>query len=145
MENKIKKIFICIFVFILMLFMIMTLSNNKKYSQVERRKLTTFPKISVQSITSKNYYDRLTNAFSDQLAFRKYLVKGYFLFNFQRYYGDAVKGSNNQLYSPSEIVPSPSYYKNLEKVLKKELHELDRKVNSLENDIRFYDNIISNR
>ncbi len=34
---------------------------------------------------------------------------------------------------------------NIQKVLKKELHELDRKVKSLENDIRFYDNIISNR
>lgn len=119
MENKIKKVFVFIFAFILLFFMIITLSNSEKYSQVERRKLVTFPEINLQSILSKNYYETLTNAFSDQLALRKYLVKGYFLFNFQRYYGDAVKGKNNQLYSPSEVIPNSNYYKNLEKVLKK--------------------------
>lgn len=119
MENKIKKIFVTVFAIILLFFMIMTLSNNKRYSFAERRDLVTFPKLNIQSIISKDFYDRLTDAFSDQLALRKYLVKGYFLFNFQRYYGDAVKGSNNQLYSPSQTIPNDSYYKNLESVLQK--------------------------
>ena len=119
MRNKIKKVFVTMFIIILLFFMIMTLSNNNKYSAVERRKLTTFPKISITNFLSKNYYDTLTSAFSDQLALRKYLVKGYFLFNFQRYYGDAVKGSNNQLYSPSQTIPNNSYYKNLEKIFEK--------------------------
>ena len=112
MENRIKKLFVFIFMTVLVLFMIVTLSNDKTYSSVERRKLVTFPKLSINSILSKKYYETLTSAFNDQLAFRKYLVKGYFLFNFQRYFGDAVKGSNNQLYSPSEIIPTKSYYKN---------------------------------
>ena len=41
----------------------------------------------------------LTNAFSDQLEFREYLIKGYYLFQFQRYNGDVVKGDNNELYA----------------------------------------------
>lgn len=117
MENKIKKIFVILFFLVLGFFMIVTLSNNEKASTIERRKLTTFPKFSISSIVSKKYYDTLTSAFNDQLALRKYLVKGYFLFNFQRYYGDAVIGKNKQLYSPSQKVPSGTYYKNLESVI----------------------------
>ena len=127
MENKIKKVFVSIFIIILLFFMIGTLSNNKSYSNAERRSLTTFPKISLRNLTSKKYYDNLTNAFSDQLAFRKYLVKGYFLFNFQRYFGDAVKGSNDQLYSPSQIKPNNSYYKKLEKIVE----EVNEEANSI--------------
>ena len=126
MENKIKKVFVFIFIIILAFFMITTLSNNKRYSSVERRTLTTFPKINIKSVLTKKYYDTLTDAFSDQLGLRKYLVKGYFLFNFQRYFGDAVKGNNNQLYSPSQTLPSKTYYKDLENVLKKVNEEKEK-------------------
>ena len=117
MNKCIKKIFVIVFCFILGFFMLVTLSNNEIVSEVERRKLTTFPKFSLSSIVSKKYYDNLTSAFSDQLAFRKYLVKGYFLFNFQRYFGDAVIGHDKQLYSPSQSVPSSTYYKKLKNVI----------------------------
>ena len=96
--------------------MIITLSNNNKYSGVERRNLTTYPELTVKKLLSKKYYDDLTEAFKDQLAFRNHLVKGYFFLNFQRYFGNAVKGNNNQLYSPSQSVEN-TYYDKLREVL----------------------------
>lgn len=115
MENKIKKLFVTFFFIILGIFMIFTLSNNNKYSSDERREMTTFPKFTISSITSKKYYDQLTEAFKDQLFMRTYLVKGYFLFNLQRYFGNVVKGSNNQLYSPVMSI-NRHYYNDLKSV-----------------------------
>ncbi len=116
--NKIKKVFIFLFFIVLFFFMIITITNNKTYSSAERRKLSTFPKFSITKLFTAKYYDDLTSAFSDQLAFRKYLVKGYFLFNFQHYYGDAVIGKNKQLYGPSQKELSNNYYNNLAKTTK---------------------------
>ena len=93
--------------------MIFTLLSNKKISLTERRTLKTFPSFSISSVLKKSYYDDLTSAFSDQLMLRNYLVKGYFLFQFQRYYGDVVKGKNNQLYSSVESTPKENYYNKL--------------------------------
>ena len=118
MEKTIKKVFVFSFLIILLFFLVFTLPNNKKYSMVERRNLTTFPKFSISNVLSKEYYNKLTSAFSDQLVLRKYLVKGYFLFNFQRYFGDAVIGNNNQLYSPSQIRPNEKYYDELKDTIK---------------------------
>lgn len=99
--------------------MVTTLFNNEKVSDLERRNLETFPEFSFKALTSKEFYDDLTTAFNDQLELRNVLIKGYFLFQFQRYYGDAVIGDNNQLYSPSQTIPSSSYYNNLEKAILK--------------------------
>lgn len=115
-EKLIQKIFIIIFFIILSFFMITTIFNNEKISTVERRSLQTFPSFNINKLFSKKYYDDLAKAFQDQLELREYLVKGYFLFQFQRYYGDAVIGDNNELYSPSQKTLSDTYYKNLEKV-----------------------------
>lgn len=116
MENKIKREFIAVFLVILAFFMIFTLSNNNKVSEVERRELVTFPKISLKSVLKKDYYDKLTSAFNDQLALRNYLVKGYFLFNFQHYFGDAVIGKNKELYSAPQKEVGNSYYNDLKNV-----------------------------
>lgn len=118
-EKTVQKIFIIIFLTIITFFMITTLLNNEKVSDVERRNLNTFPKFKIENLVKKSYYDDLTNAFQDQLELRQYLIKGYFLFQFQRYYGDAVKGKNNQLYSAEQTKPSNSYYKNLKKQIEK--------------------------
>lgn len=114
-EKTVQKIFIITFLTIITFFMITTLLNNEKVSDVERRELNTFPKFKIENLVKKSYYDDLTNAFQDQLELRQYLIKGYFLFQFQRYYGDAVKGKNNQLYSAEQAKPSNDYYKNLKK------------------------------
>ena len=114
-EKTVQKIFIITFLTIITFFMITTLLNNEKVSDVERRELNTFPKFKIENLVKKSYYDDLTSAFQDQLELRQYLIKGYFLFQFQRYYGDAVKGKNNQLYSAEQTKPSNDYYKNLKK------------------------------
>ena len=101
-EKIIKSIFISIFLIIIFFFMITTIFNNEKVSETERRNLTTFPKFSFKNLLANNYYDTLTTAFNDQLEFRDYLVKGYFLFQFQRYYGDVVEGKNGELYTASQ-------------------------------------------
>ena len=109
--------------------MIITLLNNNNYSSVERRNLTTFPKFTITNILNKNYYEKLTQAFNDQLAFRKKLVKGYFLFQFQHYYGDAVIGRNNQLYAPSQK-ETKNYYQKLKEVtdlVNEESNKIDAK------------------
>ena len=119
-DNKIVKIvFVVSFFSIIVFFMVTTLFNNEKVSDLERRNLETFPEFSFKALTSKEFYDDLTTAFNDQLELRNVLIKGYFLFQFQRYYGDAVIGDNNQLYSPSQTIPSSSYYNNLEKAILK--------------------------
>lgn len=124
-KDFVQKIFVLCFFMILGFFMITTVFNNEKVSDAERRELKTFPKFSINKLFSKSYYDDLTSAFSDQLNLRSYLVKGYFLFQFQRYYGDAVKGDNNQLYSPEEKV-SKSYYNNLKNTLELVNSESDK-------------------
>jgi len=72
--------------------------NNKTLSKKEGRKLTVFPKVTLNSLTKDSFYTDYTNAFADQLAFREDLIKCYYLFNLQRYVGDVIKGENNQLF-----------------------------------------------
>ena len=117
--NEIKKVFVFVFFIMILFFMLITITNNKTYSSIERRKLSTFPKFSINKLFTKDYYNNLTSAFSDQLALRKHLVKGYFLFNFQHYYGDAVIGKNKQLYGPSQKTPTHTYYSKLVDATKK--------------------------
>ena len=109
MNKIIKKIFIITFFSILLFFMITTVFNNEKISMTERRNLKTFPSFSLKNLANKKYYDDLTEAFSDQLELRSYLIKGYFLFQFQHYYGDAVIGKNKQLYSANSKVLNKKY------------------------------------
>lgn len=113
MEKIIKKVFIAVFLLIIGFFMIGTLTKNDRISTLERRNLATFPKFSIEKLLTKEYYTDLTEAFKDQLAFRNHLIKGYFLFNFQRYFGDAVIGSNKQLYSASTDIYDENYYNSL--------------------------------
>lgn len=116
MEKIIKKIFVILFITILFIFMIGTLLNNEKISETERRKLATYPRITINSLFSKTYYDKLTEAFKDQLFKRDKLIEGYFLFNFQHYFGDVAIGNNKQLYSATSDIYSPYYYEELKQV-----------------------------
>ena len=117
MEKIIKKIFVFIVILCLFIFSIGTLLNNEKISEVERRELKTYPKITFKNILKKSFYDDLTSAFSDQLFLRGPLVKGYFLFNFQNFLGDAVVGSNKQLYSAPQDKEESTYYTDLDYVI----------------------------
>ena len=116
--RKVEKIFVIVFFCIICFFLVTTLFNNQKVSWIEQRTLTTFPKFSLDNLTNKKYYDELTNAFSDQLELREQLIKGYFLFQFQRYYGTVAIGEDNQMYTASQKKVSDSYYDNLVNTIK---------------------------
>lgn len=124
--KKHEKIFVILFFCIICFFGVATLFNNEKISWIEQRKLTTFPSFSFGNLTDKKYYDDLTNAFSDQLEFREYLVKGYFLFQFQRYYGTVAIGKDNQMYTASQKQVSDDYYDSLANTIKLVNNEVEK-------------------
>lgn len=108
----IKIGFISLFMFICFFMFGSTIKNNNEISELEKRSLQTFPKFTLNSFLDNSYFEDLTTAFSDQLGFRNYLVKGYFLFQFQRYNGDVVKGNNGDLYSSYQDVGNEEKYLN---------------------------------
>lgn len=105
----IKIGFISIFICFIGAFFIMTVDNHSEISYLEKRALRTFPEISVKSLGDEEFYTQLTEAFSDQLEYRDLLVKGYYLFQFQRYNGDVAEGKNNELYSAYQSVDEATY------------------------------------
>lgn len=109
----IKIGFISIFVCFVAAFFVMTINNENPVSWLEKRELQTFPEFSVEKLTDEEYYSQLTTAFSDQLEYRDLLVKGYYLFQFQRYNGDVVIGENNELYSAYQRVDEATYLSDL--------------------------------
>ena len=132
MDKKQKIIQICfciIFITIISVMGIITITNNKTVSKKEGRKLTTFSQITLKKLTKDNFYTEMTDAFADQLAFRESLIKGYYLFNFQRYVGDVIKGDNNQLYfSPLITENKEKYEANLANVAKNEMSNVAEQV-----------------
>ncbi len=108
----IKISFIAIFICAISAFFILTIDNHKEVSELEKRTLQTFPKFSIEKLASEEYYNDLTAAFSDQLEFRDILVKGYYIFQFQRYNGDVVIGENDELYAAYQRVDE-DYYEDL--------------------------------
>lgn len=108
----IKISFIAIFICAISAFFILTINNDKEVSELEKRTLQTFPEFSVEKLASEDYYNELTTAFSDQLEFRDMLVKGYYIFQFQRYNGDVVIGENDELYAAYQRVDD-DYYEDL--------------------------------
>ncbi len=108
----IKISFIAIFICAISAFFILTIDNHKEVSELEKRTLQTFPEFSIEKLASEEYYNDLTAAFSDQLEFRDILVKGYYIFQFQRYNGDVVIGENDELYAAYQRVDE-DYYEDL--------------------------------
>jgi len=108
----IKISFIAIFICAISAFFILTIDNDKEVSELEKRTLQTFPEFSIEKLASEEYYNDLTTAFSDQLEFRDILVKGYYIFQFQRYNGDVVIGENDELYAAYQRVDE-DYYEDL--------------------------------
>jgi len=97
--KKIQVLFVGAFVFLLFLFFVGTIVSHKEVSDIEKRELVTFPKLSEFRFVDDSFYERLIRSFNDQLLFRNSLVKGYFLFQFQRYLGDVVVGEDDQMFS----------------------------------------------
>ena len=109
MMKYIKIVFVAIFICFIGAYFIMTIDNDTEISYLEKRTLQTFPKVSLEKLGDAEFYDRLTTAFSDQLEYRDLLVKGYYLFQFQRYNGDVAIGKNDELYSAYQRVDESSY------------------------------------
>ena len=109
----IKIGFISIFIVFITAFFVMTIDNENPVSWLEKRELQVFPEFSVDKLVDEEYYNQLTTAFSDQLEYRDLLVKGYYLFQFQRYNGDVVIGENNELYSAYQRVDEATYLSDL--------------------------------
>lgn len=109
----IKIGFISIFIVFIAAFFVMTIDNDNPVSWLEKRDLQVFPEFSVDKLADEEYYSQLTTAFSDQLEYRDLLVKGYYLFQFQRYNGDVVIGENNELYSAYQRVDEATYLSDL--------------------------------
>lgn len=108
----IKIIFIAIFICAISAFFVLTIDNHNEVSELEKRTLQTFPEFSIEKLAGEEYYNDLTAAFSDQLEFRDILVKGYYIFQFQRYNGDVVIGENDELYAAYQRVDE-DYYEDL--------------------------------
>ncbi len=104
MTKYIKVCFIIVFICVITSFLVMTIDNDKEVSVLEKRTLQTFPEFAMNKLADEEYYDQLTTAFSDQLEFRDILIKGYYIFQFQRYNGDVVIGKNNELYAAYQRV-----------------------------------------
>jgi len=109
MIKYIKVLFIAIFTCVITAFFVMTINNDNEISELEKRRLQTFPEFNIEKLAEEDYYDDLIAAFSDQLEFRDLLVKGYYIFQFQRYNGDVVIGKNNELYAAYQRVDESDY------------------------------------
>ncbi len=110
----IKISFISIFICFITAFFFMTVNNESDISYLEKRELQTFPEFTAEKLGDEEFYTQLTTAFSDQLEYRDLLVKGYYLFQFQRYNGDVVIGKNDELYSAYQRVDEETYLADLE-------------------------------
>lgn len=110
----IKISFISIFICFITAFFFMSINNESDISYLEKRELQTFPEFTAEKLGDEEFYTQLTTAFSDQLEYRDLLVKGYYLFQFQRYNGDVVIGKNDELYSAYQRVDEATYLADLE-------------------------------
>lgn len=128
-ENKIQICFITIFIVVISVLGLITLTNNDTLSVKEGRALNTFPRITIKNLMHSNFYTEFTNAFADQMAFREDFVKFYYLLNMQRYTGDVVKGEENQLYlSPLIVENKEEYIKKLTKTIEKDMNKVAKEV-----------------
>lgn len=137
-ERIIQICFCAIFIIVISIIGVITLTNNETHSKKEGRKLVTFPEITLESIACDSFYTQYTNAFADQLAFREELIKGYYLFSLQRYVGDVIKGKNNQLFlSPLIIENEEKYIQRLTNISKNEMSSIAKEVKAYGSDFIF--------
>ena len=128
-EKTIQIIFCTLFILIIFVMGFLTIINDDEISVKEGRVLEQFPEVTYGGIINTSYFNSLTNAFADQLAFREDLIKIYYLANFQRYTGDVVKGKDNELFlSPQIIQNETKYLANLENVTKNSINKVAEEV-----------------
>lgn len=128
-ERIIQISFISLFILIISIIGILTILNDNKLSKKEGRELACFSMPTFENVLDGTYFTDVTNAFSDQMAFREKFITMYYLLNLQRYTGDVVKGENNELFLSPQIEQNESkYLSNLEKTTKNELNNVAKEV-----------------
>ena len=132
MERKEKTIKICFCTIVISIISVigtLTLMNNNKISLKEGRELNLFPKVTLDNLMKDEFYTNYTKAFADQLEFREDFIKMYYLLNLQRYTGDVVKGSEDQLFLSPLIIPNKEkYIKNLKNAITKDMNSVAKEV-----------------
>ena len=128
-EKNIQIIFISIFIVIISVIGCLTLLKAEKISYKEGRELVTFATPTYNSVLDGTYFNNLTNAFADQMAFRERFITMYYLLNLQRYTGDVVKGDGNELFlSPQIIQNKEECLENLKNVAKNSINKVAEQV-----------------
>lgn len=132
MKNKERIIqisFCLIFIVIISVMGILTIMNDNKISLKEGRELNLFPEITLENLARNSFYTDYTNAFADQLAFREDLIKMYYLLNLQKYTGDVVKGTEDQLFLSPLIIPNKeNYIKDLKNAINNDMNNVAKQV-----------------
>jgi len=128
-ERIIQISFISVFILIISVMGILTIINDNELSTKEGRRLETFKAPTLKSVLDTTYFNSLTNAYADQMAFREDLIKMYYLLNLQRYTGDVVKGENNELFlSPQIIQNETKYLNNLANITNNSVNKVAKEV-----------------
>ena len=102
MQDKTKNILITIvFVFILILmFVLNILAEDKQISESERRKLASFPQITIQKLLNGDVTDKLEEYTTDQFVGRDFFRSIKSFFNFNIY----MQKDNNNLFEKDEAI-----------------------------------------
>jgi len=128
-KSLIQIVFCSLFILVISFVGIFTLMNSNEKSLVEGRKLTLFPEINLENIVQNKFYTELTDAFSDQMVGRDYLIKSYYKLNISRYTGGIAKGEDNQLFmTPLMIQNKEKRKQNLANVAREEISSVAEKV-----------------
>ena len=123
MSNHIKKIFVCSFFCFIAVIGFLTLDNETKKSEVEGRRLMTFPKLDYQKFSDSRYMQNIGDAFSDQLQYRTSMIEKYFDITTNvlkiGYQGTTVIGKEDYLFSEPEVITGEEEYdKEIRKIAK---------------------------
>lgn len=106
--QKVRYVFIACFCCFIALIGLKTLENKNTKSTLEGRSLAQFPDLVYTKLTDTKYLNSISDAFSDQIAGRSKIVKGYYNLTanilHQEYIGDVVIGSESRLFSAPEVI-----------------------------------------
>jgi len=107
MQDKTKNILITIvFVFILILmFVLNILAEDKQISESERRKLASFPQITIQKLLNGDVTDKLEEYTTDQFVGRDFFRSIKSFFNFNAY----MQKDNNNLFEKDGAIYKMEY------------------------------------
>ncbi|MCR5737205.1 MAG: hypothetical protein K6G64_06120 [Eubacterium sp.] len=132
MSNLIKKIFVFGFFCFIAAIGFLTLDNETEKSEVEGRRLITFPKLDYEKFSDSKYMQNIGDAFSDQLEYRTEMIKNYFAFTTNvlkiGYQGTTVIGKENYLFTEPEVITEEEQYdkriKRIAKVINREAEKV---------------------